>query len=140
MFERLNIEYNSQHRLAICRPKGLLDGEFSSQMLSFLLAVEEDPSQHPFNRLLDLSAIDEVRLSVLQLADYCKGRRTATDHLPEFRTAIIAPGALPNGTARIYEVLMQGSRIEVCVFWEPQAAADWLGVPYQVAAGTPRAR
>ena len=139
MFRRLHIEYNSEHRLAICRPSGVLDGEFTGQLLSFLIAVEEEPSQHPFNRLLDLAAIEGVRLTASELFQYSKGRRDATDHLPHFRTAIVAPNALANGVARMYEVLMQGSKIQVSVFWESRTAADWLGVPENVAASTPRA-
>ena len=129
VFDRLNIEYNSEHRLAICRADGLVDGEFTGQLLRFLLTVEEDPAQHPFNRLLDLSAVNEVHLTCDELSEYATARRAATDRLPQFRTAIVAPGALANGIARIYEMLMQGSKIQVSVFWEPHAAAVWLGVP-----------
>src|SRR5262245_23585013 len=132
MYSRLNVDYNPEHRLAICRPKGLLDGTFARLLLDFLLAVEEDPSQHPFIRLLDLVAIDEVHLTSRDVSDYSSARRAATNHLPHFRTAIVAPTPFANGTARFYETLMQGSKIEVGVFWDHRAAAEWLGVPVSV--------
>ena len=135
MFDRLNIEYDSEHRLAICRVNGSFDGTFARQLLSFLLAVEEDPSQHPFNRLLDLSGVTEVHLTADEVSQFAKARRSATDHLPHFRTAIVAPSPLANGTARIYEMLMQSSKIQVSVFWEPNDAAVWLGIPGEVITG-----
>jgi hypothetical protein len=137
MYDRLNIGYNPEHQLATCRPKGLIDGKFTGLLLDFLLAVEEDPSQHPFNRLLDLSAIDGVFLTEREVADYSTARRGATAQLPPFRTAIVAPGPLANAMGRIYEIFMQGSKIEVSVFWEPRPAADWLGVPIDVVAVKP---
>jgi hypothetical protein len=128
MFEALKIHIDAEHRLAICRPEGLLDAKLARQLMLFLMALEEFRWE-PINRLLDLTAIDQVWLTSRQLFDISGARRAAAANLSHFRTAIIAPEPLAFGMARMYETLMHRSNNEVSVFWEPASAAAWLGVP-----------
>src|SRR5437879_6595858 len=122
MYDALNIDFNSRHRLAVCRPHGTIDEYFTTQ-----LAVEE--VCEPSNRLLDLTLITDIHLSSMGILDYAEARRQATAHLPQFRTAIIAPGPEAEATARIFATLMQVSKIEVAIFPNASSAAHWLGVP-----------
>jgi hypothetical protein len=136
MFDALKIHIDAEHRLAICRPEGLLDAKLARQLMLFLMAMEESQLE-PLNRLLDLTAIDQVWLTSQQVFDMSGARRAAAANLSRFRTAIIAPDPLAFGTARMYETLMHRSNNEVGVFWDPASAAVWLGVPDNVVHPEP---
>jgi len=127
MDDALNIDFKSEHRLAICRPQGPLDAKFAAQLLRFL-QTQEEHSGEPFNRVLDLSRVTEVQLSSKEIWGYASARRDATAHLPPVRTAIIT-SATAESVALVYASLMKDSRIEVRIFDDADSAADWLGVP-----------
>jgi len=130
MYDSLNIDFNSKHRLAICRPHGIIDEYFTIQLLNFLLAVEEVCD--PLNRVLDLTLAADIPLSNISIQEYADARRQATAHLRQFRTAIIAPGADAAAAARIFAMLMRDSKIEVDIFRNTSSAAEWLRVPEEV--------
>jgi hypothetical protein len=131
MYDALKIDFNAEHRLAVCRPVGILRVDHASQLLNFLLAFE-DSNPEPFNRLLDLSLVSEVRLKSWMIYEYAWARREATAHLPTFRTAIIAPDPSAEEVALIYATLMESSKIQVGVFRGATSVAKWLGVPETV--------
>jgi hypothetical protein len=126
MYEALNVDFNYKHRLAICRPRTIIDEYFIFQVLNFLLALEE--VSKPFNRLLDLTLVTDIPLTTREIQQYAEARRRATAHLPNLRTAIIAPGPEAEALARLYAMLMKDSTIEVGIFADASSAAKWLGV------------
>ena len=130
MYDALNIDFNYEHRLAICRPRGIIDEYFTFQLLNFLLALEE--VSKPFNRLLDLRLVTDIALTTPELQKYADARRHATAHFPQFRTAIIAPGPHAEALANLYAMLMKDSTIEVGIFSNANSAAEWLRVPEEV--------
>jgi hypothetical protein len=134
MDNALNFEFKSEHRLAICRPRGRLDAHFPSQLLKFLSTQEGLPSE-PFNRVLDLTLVTDVQLSSTEIWAYANARRDATAHLSPVRTAIITNDTAET-VALVYATLMKDSKIEVRVFDDSISAADWLGVPRESVAHT----
>src|SRR4051812_39292547 len=119
------VAYDDTLQLAVYRPEGGLDLPLAQRLLGFLLALEES-NPEPFDRLLDLSAVAEIRLSGHQMYHISRERRAATVRRRPFRTAILAPTALAYGMGRMYEVLMEGSAVQVAVFREASGAAVWL--------------
>ena len=130
MYDALKFDLDSQHRLAICRPAGALDENFTGQLLRFLLALEELTSD-PFDRVLDLSRVTEVSLNSAAVHAYAEARRQATVHLAPFRTAIIADCSGLESAAKLYAVLVEGSKISVEIFRDASSAAEWLAVPVE---------
>jgi len=124
----LKIDFDPTYRLAICRPVGLFGDDHVEQLLSYLLALE-DSNPSPFNRLLDLTRVTEIRLSSPTISGYAKARQQATTNLPPFRTAIIAPDPGAEELALTYAKMMDGSKIQVGIFPDTNSAADWLCVP-----------
>ena len=61
MYEALNIEFNSEHRLVISRPHGVVDDCSAMELLNFLLALEG--VAEPFNRVADLTPATDISLS-----------------------------------------------------------------------------
>jgi hypothetical protein len=130
MSDALKVEINSEHRLALCRPQGVLDAKFAGELLGFLRAQEES-SPELFHRVLDLTCITEVQVNSAEIWAYATARREATAHLPRFRTAIIT-SAETETAALVYSSLMKDSQIEVGIFDDAASAADWLGVPREL--------
>ena len=97
-------------------------------MLNFLIPLERS-NPEPFNRLLDLTLVNEFELSNTVIPLYAMARQDSTKHLPPFRTAIITSDKSAEIAALLYATLMNGSKIEVRVFDNASLAAVWLGVP-----------
>jgi hypothetical protein len=125
------IEFDREHRLAICRPEGRFDAAVTEWLLIYLMALE-DSEPRPFSRLLDLTRLVEIRLSGSEVCDIAQARLMATAKLPPFRTAILAISPFAYAIARLYEDLMKGSSIAVGVFRDAASAAQWLCVPVSI--------
>ena len=126
MYEGLNIEFNSRHRLFICRPQAVDDCS-AMELLDFLLALEA--VAEPFNRVVDLTGAIEHYLSTAGIQEYAERRLQNLAHLAPFRAAIIAPRPDSAAAGNLYATLMKGSKVEVGVFPNASSAAEWLGVP-----------
>jgi hypothetical protein len=133
MYDTLKVDFNNEYRVAICRPKGEIDTRFANQLLNFFLALEEK-SEHPFNRLLDLTRVTAVVLETAEIIAFANARRQATDHMPHFRSAVIASSPDTEAAAYLYATLTRDSKINVSVFRDAAGAADWLRIPLSVAA------
>ena len=131
MYDALKVDVNSKHRMAICRPAGALDEDFTVQLLRFLFAFEEICSD-PFDRLLDLTQVTAVTLNSAAIRNYADARRVAAADLTPFRTAIVAPDGLARSAADLYASLMKGSKISVGVFGDLATAAEWLDAPVEI--------
>jgi hypothetical protein len=131
MSQTFQIDFDPAHRLAICRPVGTLDAEVAKQLLTFWLALE-DKNPEPFNRLLDLTGIDEIRLTGPEIYEFARERRSAVAGRAPSRSAVIATHPLARGTASIYETLMEGSKIDVQICSNASEAAEFLNVPKEI--------
>jgi hypothetical protein len=128
------VDFDPARRLAVCRPAGQLDAAVAARLLDFVLALEAaDPD--PFDRLLDLTDVVEVRLSGPELYRIARARRAACEGRAPVRTAFLAPGPLAYATGRLYEELVTGCGVTVAVFRDAASAAAWLGVPPAAADG-----
>lgn len=128
--DHLQVHFNPEHRLVTCRPTGVLGAKHAADLLNFLIPLERS-NPEPFNRLLDLTLVNEFELSNTVIPLYAMARQHSIKHLPPFRTAIIAPEGhhSAEAAALLYATLMKGSKIEVRVFDNASLAAAWLGVP-----------
>ena len=134
MYEGLNVHFNSAFNLAFSRPAKVLGHNYANQLVDFLIAREEKETR-PFNRVLDLSDVQEVTLSSAEIHRYVKARLEATASLPPFCTAIIAPNTQVLSLALLYSALMRDSQIEVKIFDDAASAAKWLQVPISALNG-----
>ena len=125
---RPEVEFLRASRLAICRPEGCLDAKAAEWLLVYVLALEESQSQ-PFNRLLDLRNLLEIRLSGSEVSEIARNRRHVTAGRPSFQTAMLAVNPFGYAVARLYEDLMAGSPARVAVFRDAVSTAKWLQVP-----------
>ena len=127
MYDALNIGFNSEHRLIITRPEGVLDDHSARDLLNFLLALEE--VAEPFNRVADIRLATDISLSTAAILEYAERRLQNLAHLAPFRAAIIATSPDGQAAGHLYATLMKGSKVAVGVFPNSSSAAQWLGVP-----------
>jgi hypothetical protein len=137
MYEALNIEFNSEHRLFITQPEGAVDDHSARELLHFLLALEE--VAEPFNRVADLSHATDISLSTTAIREYAERRLQNLADIAPFRAAIITPSPESAAAGNLYATLMKGSKVEVGVFPNTSSAAEWLGVPEAAVRAQPSA-
>lgn len=96
---------------------------------------EEATASEPFDRVIDLSLLQGVQLSFVEVDELAESR-TATYAGPPVKTAILAVSLLAFGMARMYSQLMRSSPIHVRVFVQVASAAEWLGRPIEILDGS----
>lgn len=113
--------------LVTWHPRGVYDDELADRIIEFMESKERILGE-PFNRFTDLTGLERVDLS-LEHVFKCAERRRKGYRGAKVKSAFFAVRMLPFSIARIYQELMEGSSIDVCVFRDRAEAAAWLGVP-----------
>jgi hypothetical protein len=123
----LDIYMIESDALLVARPKGALEAEKTERIVEFI-ETKEVAFETGFNRFCDLSRVEGINLltgGILKLADR---RRTFNPNYIHVKSAFLAIDPLAFGAARMYEQLLNSPRIELRVFSDFQAAAEWLAV------------
>lgn len=113
--------------LMVARPKDILDAQTAERIVEFI-EIKEEQLETGFNRFCDLTCLEGIQLSdaeVLRLADR-RGAFNPNEIL--VKSAFLAAHPLAYGVARMYERMLHSPRIEVRIFTELAAAAEWLAV------------
>jgi hypothetical protein len=113
--------------LLVGRPKGVLDAETIKKIVEFI-EIKEEQSETGFNRFCDLTRLESINLSFTDVQLLAKRRSLFNPNDFQVKSAFLAAHPLAFGIARMYEELLNSPRIEVRVFREMGAAAEWLGV------------
>jgi hypothetical protein len=124
MFDAYVIESDS---LLVGRPKGILDAEATKKIVEFI-EIKEVETETGFNRFCDLTRLAEIHLRFGEICDLAVRRCEFNPNDIRVKSAFLATNPLAFGVARMYERLLNSPRIEVRVFSEIEAAAEWLGV------------
>jgi hypothetical protein len=115
-------------RIVTWRPRGVLSAPMVHEIHVYIAA--EEAALGAFQRFTDLSALEGIHLTFLEIEEIAHSRIESYRGCP-VKSAIFAPTPLAFGLARMYEQLMRRSPIEVGVFSELEAAAAWLGMPVE---------
>jgi hypothetical protein len=113
--------------LVVGRPKGILDAETAARIVE-LIEIKEVETETGFNRFCDLSRLDAIHLSFAEIRTLAERRSLFNPNNVRVKSAFLATNPLASGIARMYELLLNSPRIEVRVFSELDAAAEWLAV------------
>jgi hypothetical protein len=113
--------------LMVGRPKGLLDAETAARIVE-LIEIKEVETETGFSRFCDLSRLDAIHLSFAEVRTLAERRSLFNPNNVRVKSAFLATNPLASGIARMYELLLNSPRIEVRVFSELDAAAEWLAV------------
>ena len=93
-----------------------------------LLEAAEREATAPFNRYIDLSQIDAVDLRWEFLFQNGLRRRATRANEPPVKAAMYVTSKATRRVAQTHALLTENSPLQVRVFKEELAAADWLGV------------
>jgi hypothetical protein len=113
--------------LMVGRPMGILDAETAARIVE-LIEIKEVETETGFNRFCDLSRLDAIHLSFAEIRTLAERRSLFNPNNVRVKSAFLATNPLASGIARMYELLLNSPRIEVRVFSELDAAAEWLAV------------
>jgi len=126
-----DVEFHEDSRLAIWRPRGLLNRAAVSRIIT-VIGELETTLKEPFNRFTDTVAADAVDLNFEHMIRFSLHRRRFYAGRPPVKSAILATDATAAHYGRLHAILTQGSAIKVRVFRERKEAANWLGVPVEL--------
>ena len=119
--------------LLVARPKGIIDYKAAEDIVEFV-EVKEVRWEEGFNRFCDFTRLEGIQLSRADVFLLACRRRAFNPNDFRVKSAFWAVDPLAIGIARMYEQLLDSPRIEVRVWRELEAAADWLGVnPHKLA-------
>src|SRR5260370_30682591 len=131
------IEFHSDIRLLVYRPRGLINEAAINKVISAIEDLEA-ATQEPFNRFSDTSETHEVELNFRYVIHVSLHRRLSHKGRAPVKSAILATDSTLVHYARLLALLTQGSSIKVGVFQEREEAAQWIHVPIEpLAAKTP---
>ena len=114
----------------VWKPHGILDQALVNDIVAFVEAAEERV-QKPFNRFVDLSALEAVDLNFRFVFDIALHRRLAFESHPPVKTAFYVTDPATTHYAKLHAMLTDHSPLHVSMFTERADAAKWLGVPVE---------
>ncbi len=115
------------------RPTGILDARMAEEVIE-IIEIKEVSMETGFNRFCDLTHLDGIRLSSIEVQKLAERRSAYNPNDFRVKSAFLATDPLSFGIARMYEQLLHSPRIEVRVWADMQSAADWLGVEMSILA------
>jgi hypothetical protein len=113
--------------LIVARPKDILDAQTAERIVE-LTEIKEEQSETGFNRFCDLTCLEGIHLMFTEVLCLAARRSAFNPNDIRVKSAFLATHPLGYGIARMYEQLLHSPRIEVRVFKELEAAAEWLAV------------
>jgi hypothetical protein len=114
-------------KLFLWRPRGILNEEKVDHIIGFITDQEKKYGK-TFDRFTDLSAIDAVDLTfkyVFQVALY---RRLARVGQAPIRSAFFVTSPAVARYVKLHALVTDHSPLQVAMFEDRSAAAEWLGV------------
>jgi hypothetical protein len=128
-----DVEFHEDICLLIHRPRGLLNWAAVNKIIS-VIGELEFTSKKPFNRFLDMVAVDAADLNSEYIRRVSLYRRRFYGNRPAIKTAILATDSTVADYGRLHASLTEDSPINVRVFHDRNEAAQWLGVPLELLA------
>ena len=112
------------------KPHGILDQPLVNEIVAFIDTAEERACK-PFHRFADLSALDAVDLNFKFVFDTALHRRLSYAPHPPVRSAFYVTSSATAHYAKLHAMLTDHSSLDVSLFTDRAAAAQWLEVPLE---------
>jgi hypothetical protein len=119
--------FHADWNLVTWFPEGVLDNEAADRVVEFLES-EAEIEGSSFHRYTDMTGHTRIQIGLDHVVRLARRRRQGYKG-PPVKSAFYAVRLISLSVARMYQELMEGSRIEVRAFRDRDAAAEWLGVP-----------
>ena len=122
------------HDLVTWQPQGVLDDRLLDEIGEWLCDIEKAWS--PLRRFVDFSRLTTISVRTRHVFTFAQKRARESAGNEPVRTALFCEEWVGFGVARLYEALMEETRIEAHAFRDRVRAAQWLGVPVEVLSLT----
>lgn len=126
-----HVLFRKELSLILWKPRGVLDEDVVSEVIAFVETAERRASK-PFNRFTDLSALDAVDLNFKFVFHVALGRRLSAAPKPAVKSALYVTSPSTAHYAKLHAMLTDYSPLDVSLFSDRAAAAEWLDVPEEV--------
>ena len=135
-----DIQFHEDLHLVVWRPRGILDEAAVNKVLVDLLRREAMAAK-PFNRFSDLSVVESFHLTFKYVFHVALHRRLSYAGREPVKSAFYVTHPQAAHLVRIHALMTDQSPLNVEMFEEREAAAKWLGVPFEsLTAPTPTER
>ena len=121
------VSFHRDLNLLVWQPRGTLDDEMIERMIE-MIEEAEDGADQPFNRYTDLSMLDDVGVTFDYIFRVSLYRRIIYGDRPTVKSAFYVTDRATAEIALTHAVVAMDSRLDVKVFLDRDAAAEWLGV------------
>ena len=128
------LRYYATYDLVAWRPEGSLDDLVLDQIAEWLVDIEKVST--PFKRFVDFSRLTTISVRTRHVFKFAQKRAKESAGNEPVRTALFCEEWVGFGVARLYEALMEETRIEARAFRDRARAAQWLAVPVEVLSLT----
>ena len=132
-----DVEFYKDMRLLIYRPRGVLNEQSVSKIVS-IIGELETKLEEPFNRFFDTLGHDEVELNFRYVIQISMHRVLSYGDRPPVKSAILATDTTITHYCQLHAVITKDSPINVRIFQKREDAAKWLGVPLHRLGENPR--
>lgn len=123
-----HVLFRKEFSLMLWKPHGILDQAVVNQIVAFVETAERRAGK-PFNRFADLSALDMVDLNFKFVFHIALGRRLSAAPKPAVKSAFYVTSPATEHYIKLHALLTDYSPLDVSLFTDRAAAAEWLGVP-----------
>jgi len=126
-----HVLFRKEWSLILWKPHGVLDQPLVNQIVAFVETAERRTIQ-PFNRFMDMSALDMVDLNFKFVFHIALGRRLSAAPKPAVKSAFYVTSPATAHYAKLHAMLTDYSPLDVSLFTDRADAAKWLGVPEEI--------
>jgi hypothetical protein len=123
-----NVTFHTEQRLMVWRPRGILDEKMVNQITTFI-GSSEATSKSPFDRFTDTTLLDAIDLSFDYIFHVGLYRRMSCAGHRKVKSVFLVKWGTSDHQAKLYALLTERSSLDVRLFEELGAAAEWLNVP-----------
>jgi hypothetical protein len=122
-----HVLFRKEWSLILWKPHGILDQPLVNEIIAFIETAEKRTSK-PFNRFTDMSALDMVDLNFKFVFHIALGRRISAAPKPAVKSAFYVTSPATEHYVKLHAMLTDYSPLDVSLFTNRAAAAEWLGV------------
>jgi len=122
-----DVLFHHDLRLMVFRPRGILDEKRVDEIVA-LLEREEKRAHREFDRFSDLSKLDAIRLSFQHVVRVSLHRLLSYSKHPPVKSAFYVTSDEAAQIVNIHAIMTDRSPLQVAMFRDLTAAAEWLGV------------
>lgn len=126
-----HVLFRKELSLILWKPHGVLDKPLVNEIIAFIETAERRASK-PFNRFNDMSALEMVDLNFNFVFHIALGRRLSAAPKPAVKSAFYVTSPDTEHYIKLHAMLTDYSPLDVSLFTDRAAAAEWLGVPEDV--------